>query len=571
MHRWLIMLLGLSWATTLLFCAKPQTLHLGVVEMPPYTSAQYLQDYGIFTEIVNAAGEEAGFVLMYDLIPAKRAEMTVAAGRLFGAFPFVKPTEEQDDFLFSQPVVSLKGALFYHKRYFGGDRNAKSLKAVQDLRMGGMLGGFYHDVMKQNEITPHNVSSEKLLLAMLEKQRIDLAPMDRTSGWNFIREYYPDKVAEYDTLPFEFATKPLHILVSKKYPDSVQLLNRIEQGLSAIKRSGKLDRILAKYGVDLRASKQLAGKKRKTCLALDGPLGDKGFNDMQYDGLLEAKNHFNIDIAFRSPPSSGDSEKKLFDFMNTLIKEEKCELLFSAGYRMLTPVRQLAKQYPQVMFAHLDSDGSGSNPSNLVTATFAQEEGSFVVGYLASLLSVRKKVGFIGGVDVPVIKAFENGFRQGVRYGAKEMGVAIRYVSKLPDYSGFSNPEKAKEIAEKLYENETDIIYAVAGESGLGVIEAAKEGRLYVIGVDSDQDYLAKGYVLTSMMKRVDVAVQDIVRRFTEGKLQGGAVLSYGLDNGGISLSAMNYTRDKIGEENLRAIKQIQQQIATGKLTIQPQ
>lgn len=434
--------------------SQDKLLHVGVIEMPPYTSAQYLQDYGLFTEIVNAACSEVGITPLYDLIPAKRAAMTVKAGRLFGAFPFTKSLDEAKEFYFSDSVLFLKGTFFYHKKHFKGNRQAKNLESIKSLQLGGVLGSFYQEELGQKGFILHNVPSEKLLLGMMEKQRIDLAPMDFTSGWNFIREYYPDHVMDFDTLPFTFAAESLHVMVSKKYPQSKELLKSFNTGLQTIKQNGKLNAIFTKYNVSRAQYSQRTGANKKICLALDGELGDRGFNDMQYNGLLEAKNRFNIDIAFRIPPDDRESNT-LIKLIDNLIAEEKCDMVISAGFPMLHPVLEATGKYPQTIFAHIDSGSLDKIPSNLITANFAQAEGSFAVGFPASRLSVRKKVGYIGGVNIPVLKTFEKGFRAGVKYGAPEMKVVAKYISELPDYSGFSNPQKAKDMAHQMYEEDT--------------------------------------------------------------------------------------------------------------------
>jgi basic membrane protein A len=228
-------------------------------------------------------------------------------------------------------------------------------------------------------------------------------------------------------------------------------------------------------------------------------------------------------------------------------------------------VYELAKKYTDVDFIVFEYK-NGEMP-NVVNAEFAQNEGSYAAGFLAARFSASKKIAFIGGVNIAVIKDFESGFRQGMLRGDPSCTLISEYVSQLPDYSGFYDPKKGYEMARRLYEDGVDIIYAVAGGTGNGIIQAARTAGKYVIGVDSNQDHMAPGQVLTSMMKRLDVAVLRLIELRINGKLEGG-VYRFDYRNGGVSLTEMEYTLKMFPAALIRELHEIEKQIADGVIAV---
>ena len=293
-------------------------------------------------------------------------------------------------------------------------------------------------------------------------------------------------------------------------------------------------------------------------------LGDQSFNDMQYNGLIEASRLLKIKITYKVPEK--DDEQSMLKILRQLSSDEKCNLIITSGYLMIDPVNVVSKEFPAIQYVLLDEKLPIA--PNVTSVLYAQNEGSFVVGALAAKMSKTKKIGFIGGVDIPVIHSFLTGFKQGVRYADSEVTVTTAYCSWLPDFSGFSNPEKGYAIAKKMYAQDIDIIYSVAGVTGNGIIQCASDMNKYVIGVDSDQDHLAKGFVLTSMMKRLDKTVVDICSRYINKKLPGGEILIYNYKNNGISITEMTYTKDKIPLRVLQYIDTIQKMISSGDIKV---
>ncbi len=304
----------------------------------------------------------------------------------------------------------------------------------------------------------------------------------------------------------------------------------------------------------------------KVALAVNSSgLGDQSFNDMQYQGIVQASDKYDIPYTYRAATSSEKAD--IEQMIELLINEDRATLIFAGGFEMAGALKTIAEKYSKTTFVILDEKIEGL--PNASSVLFSQHEGSFLVGVLMGLVSNTKKIGFVGGVDIPVVKAFEEGFKQGADYlDDSELENFVEYCSEFPDFSGFASPDKGYEIANQMYENGVDIIFAVAGGSGNGVIEAATQTNKYAIGVDSDQDYMAPGNVLTSMMKRLDVAVFDLIGKYFDETLEGNVVYQYGLHNGGISLSPMKYTRDLIPEFVHNKINEVTEKIISGEIVV---
>ncbi|HOJ62839.1 MAG TPA: BMP family ABC transporter substrate-binding protein [Spirochaetota bacterium] len=298
-----------------------------------------------------------------------------------------------------------------------------------------------------------------------------------------------------------------------------------------------------------------------------GGLGDQSFNDMQYNGLIELSKKYNIEIVYKVPISS--SPEDIDNVLDDLCKNEKCNFVIAGGgYLMVKSLDKVSNIYKEVKFVLIDD--YAILKENVSSIVFAQNEGSFVVGVLAAKFSKTKKVGFIGGVDMLVVKSFYKGFEEGIRYVDKNVKLLVEYISleKDNDYSGFDNPQKGYNIAQKMYDSGVDIIYSVAGASGNGIIQCANDNKKYVIGVDSNQDYMAKGYVLTSMMKRLDNAVFDIGEKFINNQFEGNKIYIYDYKNKGISLTDMEYTKEIIGEDIINYLKKIEEKIINGEIKV---
>ncbi len=328
----------------------------------------------------------------------------------------------------------------------------------------------------------------------------------------------------------------------------------------------KSDKILNLNYKNNELKEMNSGKKRIGLLIGSGGIDDNSFNEMQYRGLIEIKRMYpnDIDITYTEIENSQDYEEKL----NVLINE-RCNLIIASGWELVKPIDKIAKQNPRIMFVLMDEYAKKCD--NVSSVLFAQNEGSFVVGSLAAMMSKTGKIGFIGGMDIPVIEDFRLGFQEGIKYIDPKIKIITRYISKIEenDFSGWENPQKAEQISLELYKSSNvDIIYGVAGLSGNGIIKAAKDTGNYVIGVDSDQDYMAKGHVLTSMMKRLDKAVIDISKKYLNGELEGGKDYYYNYKNKGVCITDMKYTHNLIPENILDRLKNIERNIINGSIEV---
>ena len=280
--------------------------------------------------------------------------------------------------------------------------------------------------------------------------------------------------------------------------------------------------------------------KPKIGLVFDiGGRGDKSFNDAAYQGLERAKQDFGIEFEVIDPGDGADRESAL----RKLASKKDIGLVFAVGFIFTEDITTVAKNFSNKKFGCIDYTVSPDNeiPENLTALEFKEEEGSFLVGAIAGLLTKTNKVGFLGGMESSLIKKFENGYVKGVNYVNPDCKVLVGYVSVSAE--GFKNPGKGKEISLSQYSNGADIIYHASGLSGLGLFEAAREEKKLSIGVDLDQFNEAPGFVLTSMTKQVDEIIYQTIRDFLEGKFTGG-VKTLGLKEKGV-----NYVYDKNNEK----------------------
>jgi basic membrane protein A len=284
----------------------------------------------------------------------------------------------------------------------------------------------------------------------------------------------------------------------------------------------------------------------ETTVAADGPAvgllfditgrGDKSFNDAAAAGLDRATAELGIRPSESTPTGDGDRAERLKGLVDA-----GNGLVVGVGFLWGDAITAGAAENPNTNFAIVDSVVDAPNVASLV---FAEEQGSFLVGVAAALKTTTNKVGFIGGVENDLIKKFEAGFVAGVKAVNADIEVLSQYVSQPPDFSGFNDPAKGKEIAAAMYADGADIIYSAAGSSGLGAFEAAKDagaaGEVWAIGVDSDQYNLVspalQPYILTSMLKKVDVAVFETINTFVESGSASG-VRSFDLATGGVGYS----------------------------------
>ncbi|HTJ82361.1 MAG TPA: BMP family ABC transporter substrate-binding protein, partial [Polyangiaceae bacterium] len=203
---------------------------------------------------------------------------------------------------------------------------------------------------------------------------------------------------------------------------------------------------------------------------------------------------------------------------------------------------------------------------NLAALKFREEEGSFLVGALAALVGGSKKVGFVGGMDIPLIHKFEDGYRQGVHEVCPDCVVIAQYAGATPE--AFRNPSKGKELALSQYQAGVRVIFHASGSTGLGVFEAARTEDKLAIGVDADQWAEAPGHVLTSMTKGVDAAVFDTIARTKDGKFAGG-VRSFGLAEGGVGYVYDEHNKALIPDDVRARVEELRRAIIDGRIHVE--
>jgi basic membrane protein A len=282
-----------------------------------------------------------------------------------------------------------------------------------------------------------------------------------------------------------------------------------------------------------------------------GGLGDRSFNDSAYSGLQEAERKYSI----RFQTIDYTTEEANAAALNSMA-DEQYDIIIGIGYESGKPVEEAAKRYPEINFAIIDTV---VDAPNVYSVTFREEEGDFLMGVLAARLTESKKIGFIGGVDIPVIRKIENGFRQGIEYADS----SVEFVSEMA--GTFVDPEVGKELALKQYESGVDIIYNGAGRTGLGIIAAASEAQKYTLGTSGDQRHLAPGYMLGNRPKRMDTAVIRVIEMILNDSFKGGSA-KFGLKEEGLTMGP--FDDSKVSKDILNEIKDLEKKIINGDITV---
>jgi basic membrane protein A len=298
-----------------------------------------------------------------------------------------------------------------------------------------------------------------------------------------------------------------------------------------------------------------------------GGRGDKSFNDGAYLGAMRAKNELGATVQYIEPGESSDREAGI-----RLMAAENMDLVTAVGFIFTDDINLLAKEYPNVRFADVDyavgTDAQGNPippPPNVAALRFREEEGSFLVGAIAGLVTKTKTVGFVGGMNVPLINKFDAGFQAGVKQVCPTCRIIAQYAGVTPD--AFRNPGKGKEIAFSQYQQGADIIYHASGSTGLGVFEAARSAGKLAIGVDADQYAEAPGFILTSMVKRIDVALFDAAKRVKDGTFAGG-IYDYGLAQDGVGYVYDANNRGLIPDSVVARVEALKKEVIAGRIVV---
>lgn len=277
--------------------------------------------------------------------------------------------------------------------------------------------------------------------------------------------------------------------------------------------------------------------KKVVMITDTGGLGDESFNDMAYAGILQAEEEFGIEYSVLESATADDYAPNI-----AAAVEEGADLVICVGFLLTSVVAESASQYPDQQFVVIDGTVDAPNVAGL---TFSEEEGSFLVGLAAGLTTESDKVGFIGGMQFPLIEKFQYGYQAGVKAVNPDAEVFVAYTQSFDDSAA------GKENALAQYNQGADVIYHAAGGCGIGLIQAAQEQDFWAIGVDQDQSALAPENVLCSMLKRVDVAVYEAIKLMVEDSFTGDNI-NYALNVSGVDIS------DKAGNVPAEVMEQVE-------------
>lgn len=306
----------------------------------------------------------------------------------------------------------------------------------------------------------------------------------------------------------------------------------------------------------------------KVGMAYDvGGRGDHSFNDSAASGLDEAEKKFGIKPT-EVAASNGENDAARVNRLQQLAQNGNTAIV-AVGFTYADAVGKVAKQFPNVKFAIIDDASDASKGDNVDQITFTEEQGSFLAGAAAALKTKSNHIGFVGGVQSPLIQKFQAGYVAGAKYVNKDIKVDVAYLTQPPDFSGFADPAKGKTAAAGMYQNGADIVYGAAGKSGDGVFQAAKAAGTghWAIGVDSDQaqtaDASVRDVILTSMVKGVNVGVLDFLTKVHDGSFKAGNSI-FALKDGGVSLATTGGHIDDIKSK----LEEIKAKIVSGEIKV---
>ena len=284
---------------------------------------------------------------------------------------------------------------------------------------------------------------------------------------------------------------------------------------------------------------------------------DKSFNEGVYNGVEKFKKETGIPyVDFEI------TNETQYEQAHRRFAERGQNPIIGVGFAQADAVQKVGAEFPKTDFTVID--GIVKLP-NVQSVLFKEQEGSFLVGMLAAMASKSGKVGFVGGMDIPLIRRFECGYEQGAKYANPQVVVVQNMTGTTP--SAWDDPGRGGELANAQFDGGVDVVYAAAGNTGLGVYQAAADAHKLAIGVDSNQNYLHPGTMLTSMVKRVDLAAYNSLEAAKSGNWQGGITV-LGLKEGGIDWAYDQYNEKLITPEMKAKVDQAKADIIAGKITV---
>lgn len=288
-----------------------------------------------------------------------------------------------------------------------------------------------------------------------------------------------------------------------------------------------------------------------------GGKDDRSFNASAWEGVKRAAKDFPIVLRDVEPGDPTSVEPAIRAFA-----ERNYDLVIGVGFEQMPVVERVAKDYPHVNFVIIDGEIKLPNVTALL---FREHEGSYLVGMIAAMKSQTGTVGFIGGMDIPLIHRFETGYAEGARAANPNVNVIANYVGVTP--AAWNNPGQGKELAIAQIGKGADVIFTAAGNSGIGAFDAAEQNKKFVIGVDSNQNWVKPGYVLTSMIKRIDNAIYQTIAERVRGEFKPG-VHVYGLDNEGVGYAVDQYNEKLLTPEMIAKVEEAKKKIISGETKV---
>src|SRR5258706_535247 len=321
-----------------------------------------------------------------------------------------------------------------------------------------------------------------------------------------------------------------------------------------------------------RTEAKREGCKIRVGIVFDiGGKNDRSFNAAAWEGVKRAQSDLDICLYDVEPGNPTSIEPAMRAFA-----EKNFDLIIGVGFAQGPIMQKVATDYPNIKFAIVDGvivDKDGKPFPNVADLVFREHEGSYLVGIIAASKSKTGTIGFLGGMDIPLIHKFETGYAEGARSINPNIKIIDNYVGVTDN--AWNNPGKGKELSLSQIEKGADVIFTAAGNSGLGAFDAVEqygrndkgEANKFVIGVDSNQNGVKPGFVLTSMVKRVDNAVYDVVKEVLDGKFEGG-FHAFGLDKDGVAYAMDNNNKGLIPDDVIVKTEEAKKKIVDGEIKV---
>ncbi len=316
-----------------------------------------------------------------------------------------------------------------------------------------------------------------------------------------------------------------------------------------------------------------AGTSLSVLLYIDGSLGDLGFFDSAYAGVMRAQKELGVSVKVVQNANATEWQTQLLALAGS--KRYDLIILTSDDAALNTAAKALLAKYPKQRVIDFDDNSFATNPS-VSTITYKQNEGSFLAGALAAMVaesnlpyvSHRKVIGMVGGQKIPVILDFQDGYVQGAKTVDPHISVNVTFIGGDGSDATWNNKPAGARLANSLFSAGAAVVYQVAGGSGLGVLQQAKAANRYAIGVDSNQDAVAPGHVIGSVVKRVDNSLFDLIQLAIKNQLKGAHIYYYGLQNHGVDLTRDSYTTAIITPAMYRRLDALEAQVMSGKIKV---